>query len=477
MIGFTQALRVFQAAGKEVPGYRRFLTKCGIRVGTIKTYADFQQLPVIDKQSYLYRTPYPDQWVRGRVPPMVHVSSGSSGRPTFWFRNDADEAGGGVIHERIFRDIFGVTKKEPTLVVVCFAMGVWVAGTYTLASSREVARKGYALTTITPGIELEDVFHVLRDFAPHFSKVILAGYPPFLMDVVAEARRRKIVLGQDVRILAAAGLFTEEWRDALLAQIGADDPCRSLVNVYGSADVGVMGHETPLSIFVRRAAFADARVYAELFGTSLALPGIYQFDPRFVFFEEVGGELVVTTRTAVPLVRYNIHDVGRVITHTAMARFLRASGLSDKAGSLLSSWRQPFVVVKGRTDVAVTFYALNIYPEHVAHAVGDGRIAKRLTGSFALYTGNIRNSRNERLYVRLELARGVSGGRNFAELCRTVLVERLQERNVEYRKLLLSLGKSALPFVSIRPYGDARFVTLPSRGMVCIKGKKPRVVL
>lgn len=478
MTGFRNALAVFKIAAQRVPGYKRFLAEHGFRADSVSSYADFQKIPVMDKHGYLYRTPYPDQWIDRRVPPMIHVSSGSSGRPTFWFRDDHHEEWGGYIHERIFRDIFKIDRDTPTLVIICFAMGVWVAGTYTLAACRSVARRGYKLSIVTPGIEIEDVFQVLKKLAPNFPKVILAGYPPFLMDIITEAKRRGVLIKRGLKVLAAAGVFSEEWRDAFLALLGRADSFGTLLNVYGSADAGVMGHETPLSIFLRREAFKDKRLHRELFGASVIIPGLYQFDPRFIFLEELGGELLVTTATAVPLVRYNIHDIGRVLQYGEMVRLLSEFGLCERAKRReLEKWKLPFVVVKGRTDVAVMFYALNIYPEHLKQGVEDDVLAKHLTGSFAVYTKNVFRNQNQRLCIWLELAPGARPGENFKNLCRDVIVSHLNKSNAEFRKLVRSIGKDALPHISFFPYQDSRFTSLPAQGMVCIKGKKPRIVL
>ena len=142
-------------------------------------------------------------FAKKNIPPTAYAGSGSSGRLTFWFMGGRQEAVGGKAHEIIFKEIFGIKKNDSTLVVNCFAMGLWIAGNYTQAACRYLAKKGYRITTISPGIEKKDIFIILRDLAPQFKKLILTGYPPFLMDVIREARGKNMPLRKDIKILTA----------------------------------------------------------------------------------------------------------------------------------------------------------------------------------------------------------------------------------------------------------------------------------
>ncbi len=473
--GLSNAVRVFRKAASFVPAYQKFLKKNKVKPGAI-TGARFTEVPLVDKKGYIYKYPLAELFPEGKIPAMAYASSGSSGKPTFWFRGDEQEETGGALHELIFRDIFGIRKNDSTLVIVCFSMGVWVAGNFTVAACRELARKGYALTVISPGIEKEDIFNALRDLAPRFKRTVLVGYPPFLMDIVGEARKRGVGF-QNVNILTAGDKFSEEWRAALLKLLNIKDVYRGLVSVYGSADAGPLGHETPLSVFIRREAGQNKRLYTELFGEAPELPGLVQYHPDRIFFEEVNGELIFTTDTAAPLVRYNIRDTGNILPHNDMAGILRKHHLERAAKKHgLSAWKLPFLVLKGRTDVAVTFYALNIYPEHIKAGIEDRRVSRFLSGSFLAYNKTVNNNRTQKLFITVELAKGVRPTRELVRLAGRAIVENLIKLNIEFRKLYATIGVRALPTVGLSAYGEKSFLSHRFKGVLSIKGKKPRLL-
>ncbi|MEK7066767.1 MAG: hypothetical protein AAB949_00105 [Patescibacteria group bacterium] len=472
------ALKVFHSAAKNVPAYRNVLKNHGIDPAKIKTLDDFKTLPVINKKNYIYEHSLTDVFPDKIIPPMAYASSGSSGKPTFWFRGDEQEEMGGELHEVIFSKIFKIKKNEPTLVVICFAMGVWVAGNYTMASCRHLFKKGYNITTITPGVEKGDIFNALKELAPRFKNLVLVGYPPFIMDVIHESFKKGIKFdNQNVKILTAGDKFSESWRDSVLKLINKKDEPDSLVSIYGSADAGFLGHETPLSIFLRRESLKNKKLYKSLFGDAGILPGFVHYHPSYVFFEEISGELVFTINTAVPLVRYNIHDTGKVISHEEIKEILKELNLEKEAQAHgLSDWNLPFTVIKGRSDVAVTFYALNIFPEHILAGIQNKKVSKFLSGTFSAYNKTVNKNRTQKLYIKLELAKGVKMSHDVFRLVSRSVVENLIKLNIEYRKLYQVIGTKALPTVSFTSFGDQSFISHEIKGVLNIKGKKPRFI-
>jgi len=477
--GAFRALKLFHEVSRCVPAYRDFLQKHSVRSERIKTIFDFKHVPIIDKKNYIQQYALEELFPHGKIPPMVYASSGSSGKPTFWFRGDAQEVAGGEIHELIFKRIFNIDKEKSTLVVVCFAMGVWVAGNYTVAACREVARRGYRISVISPGIDRDDICYVLRDLASKFEQVILAGYPPFLMDVVNEAHKQGIRLGRRVFAITAGDAFEEVWRAAFLKYLGAEDKLHSLVSIYGSADAGVLGHETPASIFVRQTSLTASGLYRDLFGEpSHALPALFQYSPRHIFFEAVNGELVFTANTAAPLIRYNIHDLGAVISWESMVRLLREHGvIQERAVSSFETWKLPFLMQRGRTDVAVTFYALNIYPEHLKAGIEDRRVSRFLSGNFAAYNKTTVNQRDQKLYIHLQLAPGVRPTLSLERVVIRSVIENLVKHNIEFRKLYTALGERAVPRIRLLLYHDKSFCFANTPGLLALRGKKPKLIL
>jgi phenylacetate-CoA ligase len=120
-------VELFRGAARDVPAYREFLTSQGIDSADVKTYADFQTLPLTTKQNYMLAYHLPALTRDGRLAEyeMVAVSSGSTGKPLFWPRSSMHELGIATRFELVFHGSFHADTR-PTLVVICFALGSWV---------------------------------------------------------------------------------------------------------------------------------------------------------------------------------------------------------------------------------------------------------------------------------------------------------------------------------------------------------------
>ena len=81
-------LELFQKVSRTVPAYRRFLELNKIKSDEVQNFEDFKSLPITNKKNYLQVYSSDDLFFDGRFPPIVYASSGSSGKPTFWFRGD-----------------------------------------------------------------------------------------------------------------------------------------------------------------------------------------------------------------------------------------------------------------------------------------------------------------------------------------------------------------------------------------------------
>jgi len=86
-------LELVQTVAASVPAYRAFLAEHSIDPATIQTFGDFQKLPQTNKKNYQLRYPLAELCRDGRLEScdFIAVSSGSTGKPTFWPRFIADE--------------------------------------------------------------------------------------------------------------------------------------------------------------------------------------------------------------------------------------------------------------------------------------------------------------------------------------------------------------------------------------------------
>ncbi|MGH6929239.1 MAG: phenylacetate--CoA ligase family protein, partial [Dongiaceae bacterium] len=386
---------LFRDVAASVPAYGAFLAERGIEPGRIRTVQDFAGLPLATKQDYLHRHPLAQLCRGGRLAncDFIAVSSGSTGTPTFWPRFMGDELPIAVRFEQVFHDGF-LADQRRTLAVVCFALGTWVGGMFTAACCRYLAAKGYPITVITPGSNRDEIWRVARELAPQFEQTVLLGYPPFLKDVIDGG----IAGGIDwrplrVKLAMAGEVFSEEWRTLVGERLGSTDWCYDSASLYGTADAGVLGNETPLSVCIRRFLGANPEAARQLFGES-RLPTLVQYDPFARYFETVpdaegrGHTLLFTGDNGVPLVRYHIADNGGLVPYERMIHFL-ADWKFDPVKELGGhGWRGvhrlPFVFVFGRANFAVSYFGANVYPENVSVGLEQAEVRDWVTGKFVL---------------------------------------------------------------------------------------------
>src|SRR3989344_8019682 len=319
--GKKNALQVFHAAAQRVPAYRDFLKKEGIKPEKIKTYSDFSQVPVVDKKNYLTRYPLGAlSWDgNGQHDQIISVSSGSTGKPFLWPRDTRLELEVTYFFELIFNSFFNRPGKR-TLIVDCFAMGMYVGGPFFLNTHLRIAQKGYEATIVTPGNVMDDILRVVQELAPDFDQILLSGYPPFLKDVIENGQEVGIDWSKKRVILYPAGEgFSESWRTAVAEAAGGVDEFTNFLSYYGTADAAVLGVETPWSIALRKKASKSVQTIEEIFGQN-RLPSVLQYLPTIRHLEVIANEIHLTTANgAIPLIRYNIHDNGGIMTHTEVA--------------------------------------------------------------------------------------------------------------------------------------------------------------
>lgn len=454
-----KALALFRRCAAEVPAYRKFLAVCGVNPAEIVSFQDFQTLPLMNKPEYMQAYPIPERCFGGSLltADRVAVSSGSTGTPTFWPRSAAYELDVAVRFEQVFRDSFRAHERA-TLAIVCFALGNWVGGMFTTSCCWHLAQKGYPLLVATPGNNKAEIFRVVRELAPHFEQTVLLGYPPFIKDVIDAGAAEGIDWARFKPKLVFAGeVFSEEWRRLLGQRIGSDSPCFDSASLYGTADGGVLGNETPFSIAIRRWLANHPDVARALFGES-RLPTLVQYDPVSRFFEVHDGTLVVSGENSVPLVRYHIADKGGLIAYDEMWAFLKAQGVASLSDLGLDGQFQPrnlpFVFVFGRADFTVSYYGANIYPENVTVGLEQPDIMARVSGKFVLETQETEDG-DKFLSITVELLPGVQPEKNLTKAIADSIRTQLLRLNSEFANY--TPAERQLPQIFLRPFADPEY--------------------
>lgn len=452
-------LAFFHRCVNEVPAYRQFLVARGIKPEEITSFSAFQRLPLMNKPDYMQAYPLPQRCLEGSLASAdrVAVSSGSTGTPTFWPRSFVHELDVARYFEQVFCDSFHVQEKN-TLAVVCFALGNWVGGLYTASCCWHLASKGYPLMVATPGNNKAEIFRIVRELSPHFEQTVLLGYPPFVKDVIDTGLDEGIDWSQyQTKLVFAGEVFSEEWRNLVGQRIGSESPCFDSSSLYGTADGGVLGIETPYSIAIRRWLAKHPKAARLLFGES-RLPTLVQYDPVSRFFETHEGTLVVSAENTVPLVRYHIADKGGVLSFDEMWVFLTEQGLKsvDELG-LPEGFKPrtlPFVYVFGRADFTVSYYGANIYPENVTVGLEQAEIIQSVTGKFVLETQED-DKGDKYLHIIVELLPNSKVEVSLTSAIAISVRDQLLRLNSEFANY--TPLERQLPLITLCPFADSEY--------------------
>ncbi|HTV25630.1 MAG TPA: phenylacetate--CoA ligase family protein [Polyangiaceae bacterium] len=448
-----KVLALFREAARDVPAYARFLREHGVDPAEVDGIDAFRRVPATTKDNYYRKSSLPELCRHGRLDgcDMVALSTGSTGEPAVWPRFVSHELESAARFEQILGGAFGA-REQRTLGVICFALGNWVGGLYTLGCCRHLAAKGYPLTLAAPGNQPAEILRALRSLSDHCEQRVLFGYPPFLKDVIDFAAGQGFDWrAKPTKLVMAGEVFSEEWRSWVCGRLGVSDPPSATASMYGTADAGVIANETPLSIRIRRALARHPDAARELFGEA-RLPTLCQYDPRHRYFEVEDGWLLFSGDGGAPLLRYKILDRGGVVDHAAMREFLARRNVELEPGA--EGEALPFVYVFGRSHFALSFYGANVYPENVSVGLEQPELAALLTGKFVLEVEHD-EEQNARLRLTVELLRGVAAPSGLdAEIAQSVRRE-LTRLNSEFGAYVPDARRS--PQVALRPFGDAEY--------------------
>lgn len=460
-VGQKMSLDLFKKAAEKVPAYKKFLNENNINCEKIKSWEDFKSLPIIDKKDYLKKFAFEElSWEGDLNKPLIYTStSGSSGEPFYFVRQEQLSWQCSVI-KQLFLNQAITNPKEETLVVVCFAMGVWIGGLLTYKAFELAAiRENLPISIITPGISKKDIFNALKNLAPKYKNIIITGYPPFIKDIIDDAFAEGIDLKKtNIKFQFAAEAITESFRDYLAKKTKINNLYLDTFSIYGSADIGAMAFETTTGILIRRLALKNKDLFNDIFSPINKTPTLAQFIPHFINFEEVHGQIVLTGNSAMPLIRYSIGDHGGVFTFAEVEKKFKQHGIdiyeeARKLGVEKYISQLPFVFVYERSDLSISFYGLNIYPEWFRDVLLEN---DSLTGKFTLVTSFDKNQ-NQVLNIFIEKKKNVDLDISSREMIAKTIVSTLTANSSEYRELQNKIGKKAYPKLEFVDNGDVNY--------------------
>lgn len=462
--GEKAALSLFHSMSKRVPAYKEFLKINKINPSRIQTIEDFKLLPLTSKENYLLEYPIEKLCWDGEFSQkqwMISSTSGSTGEPFYFPRTLFQDKQFKVTAELCLLDFFDIRNKS-TLFLDCFALGIWIGGMFMFQAVKYLVDQGsYKISIITPGADKVESIKAVKRLASHFDQIIIAGYGPLVKDLIDDGLSQGIDWhSYDVKYFFAAEGFTEGFRDYLIEKGGLKNLYSGAINHYGTADLGTMSHETPLSILIRQESIKDNEFYDNLFFNANKLPTLTQFFPELFYFEEVNGGLVCSSPSGLPLVRYNLKDRGGVLRFEQIKDLCSKYGIDIeeeiKKNNLNSkTWNIPFVYVGERADFTVSIYSVNIYPESIRKALEAKHLQNFVTTKFTMLV-DFDEMQNQYLLINVELKDGVLENDSIKNQIKQSIIDSLNKENSEWRDFYVDAGirDKVTPKIKLLKYND-----------------------
>ena len=296
-------------AYNNVAQYRKNFDAAGVHPKDIRDLSDLTRLPFTTKQDLRDNYPFGMFAVPEKEVVRVHVSSGTTGKPTVvgYTQNDID-----MWSDMMARSIYASGGRPGDKVHVSYGYGLFTGG---LGAHYGAERLGCMVIPVSGG-QTERQVQLIADFRPD----VIMVTPSYCLNIADELERLGIEGdGNSLRIgIFGAEPWTNEMRREIEHRMGID-----AVDIYGLSEVIGPGVASECIETKDGPTIWEDHFYPEI------------VDPETGEVREDGkhGELVFTslTKEAFPVIRYRTHDLTRLLPGTArtMRRFDKITGRSD----------------------------------------------------------------------------------------------------------------------------------------------------
>lgn len=284
---------------------------------------------------------------------VLHTSSGTTGKPTLWARGDQHAHIGEALHKKIIDQTFAIDPREKTLVVIGFNFNGWVASSYTFLAFRDLCEhEHYQFTLYPSGNDIGRILPYAQEFHQNFDNIIYVGAPSFIRQLFERLSTSLKHTSAKVFTLTSGESTSAQWRKILFDLLPASAGAFQHVNIYGSADAGLIAFETRESI--RLSALCNEKPsFQKLLADKLACKRpfqIMQYDPRFLTLStDAESKLFITApQLCIPLQDYPTGDLGAVISWDEMNQLLADANPSLSLPLEQGCDKLPFLLFAGR---------------------------------------------------------------------------------------------------------------------------------
>lgn len=461
-------INLFHFINQTVPAYKKFLIDNNVNSHSIKTIDDFKKLPIITKDNYLRKYKYIDLFPKRDIQSTITyaATSGSTGEPFYFPRSEVHDQKYELATRLIFENQFE-TKKKSTLVIMGFGLGIWIGGIMTYKVLYQLAINGHKISIIPTGPNREQFLMAIKKFGHLYDQIILMGYPPFIKDILEDGKEFSISWNNyNIKIFTAAEGFSEKFKEYLSKKAYLKNRLSDIVNLYGTVEIGVMGHETTFTNLILRLVSKNKKFFKELFPKTNNISTLCQYYPHLVYFEEVKidnkNEIIATGYgSSIPLIRYRFNDFGGIISYKTMMKKLNDYGIDltkekkryDINHKILPL---PFVYVYGRSDFAVVFRGANIYSEELKLVLDNKNLSKFITGRFTMIRKEDKKLK-QILEINVELKKGIKPLKEISKKVLDMIIKELCKNNSEFNNEYTSAPNKATPKIVLHKYESQKY--------------------
>jgi phenylacetate-CoA ligase len=296
-------------AYENVPLYRGKCEGAGVHPHDLRTLADLERFPFMQKDDFRAGYPFGLFAVPREQVIRIHASSGTTGKATVvgYTRRDID-----TWAALVARSIRAAGGRRGDIVHIAYGYGLFTGG---LGAHYGAELMGCTVVPISGGQTQRQV-QLICDFRPD----IIMVTPSYMLAIVEEFLRQGL---DPAATSLRTGIFgAEPWTEALRAQIESRAGLQAL-DIYGLSEVMGPGVASECIETQDGPVIWEDHFYPEIVdpATGEVLP------------EGGQGELVLTslTKEALPVIRYRTHDLTSLLAPTArsMRRMARITGRCD----------------------------------------------------------------------------------------------------------------------------------------------------
>ncbi len=353
--------------------------------GSIKSR---HEIPIIDKMAIFGSRrlkDFIDHDAIRRVSSFL-VSSGSSGTFAFGLKTKAELWHNALRSDIGLEIIFGAWSKK-TLLINCLPMGSRV---YTQLPASDV------------GAHSTRALAVIEAAAESFEQLLIIGMGHlFFKRLIEEGETRGLRWNSiNAYFLSGGEAFSEGARTYLMSRwegavTSLEPPRWSSSGGVTELFLNALFFETPETIRVRRELVTHPKLRRFFLSSdTTAVPMVFAWDPSTSLIEIINedsngfGDIVVTNvdrSSLLPLTRYNLRDLGRVITRDVLIEGFSELGRSD----LIPQLGFPWILVWGRTprDGRMDFLELSYQIQDAYYSARDA--VGSITGNFRILSEEV----------------------------------------------------------------------------------------